>query len=240
VLPLLGIMTQRSSWLGTSTDAYGRALWAAVADPSVSAICLEVDSPGGQAEGTEELATRVRAARTDKPVVAVANSLAASAAYWVASQATELMVTPSGEVGSIGVFYMHQDFSGALAEDGVEVTFLSAGEGKTDANPFEPLSGSARADLQGRVDSLYGMFSRTVALGRGVGVETVRRTWKAKMCGARQAVELGLADSVGTLSDAIDRATELARDRRSATFGRTTNALDLEVAAIQRRRLSCS
>ncbi|HEV2064048.1 MAG TPA: S49 family peptidase, partial [Thermoanaerobaculia bacterium] len=174
------------------------------------------DSPGGEVYGADEAATVIRGVRASKPVVAVANSLAASAAYYLASQANELLVTPSGEVGSIGVYAVHEDWSAALDEGGVKVTFVSAGEGKTDGNDAQPLSDTAKADMQAAVDRYYSMFTAAVAKGRGVSVDRVRSEWKAKVYGAKQAVEVGMADAVGTLDDAIRRASALARARSAA------------------------
>ena len=85
------------------TEAFGAAFDRAAADSSIGAIVLNIDSPGGSVYGVEELADKIYKARGTKPVYAVANSLAASAAYWIGSAASQLYVTPSGEVGSIGV-----------------------------------------------------------------------------------------------------------------------------------------
>jgi signal peptide peptidase SppA len=229
VLPLVGVVSQRGDMCTASTSEFAQLVTEAVADPAIKALVLEIDSPGGEVAGTDEAASVVRAARASKPVVAIANSLAASAAYWIASQATEVMVTPSGEVGSIGVYGVHEDLSGALDQAGVKVSFISAGEGKTDGNPYEPLSDQARTDQQARVNDVYGMFCSAVAKGRGVGVEVVRTQWKAKVYGARQAVEMGLANSVGTLDDAIRRAASLSRRQAPA-------AAEAEAIRIRRDR----
>jgi signal peptide peptidase SppA len=228
VIPILGTITQRGSWFGASTEGTANALRNALADGS-RAIVLEIDSPGGEVYGVDELATLIRASRGGKPIVAVANALAASAAYYIASQADELLVTPSGEVGSIGVYGGHEDWSGALDQMGIVVTLISAGEGKVDGNPFEALSDEARADMQASVDRYYGMFTTAVAKGRKVSVDTVRSSWKAKVYGAKEAVAIGMADSVGTIDDAIRRAGALAAERRALSA-----SVDLE--ADRRRR----
>lgn len=216
VVPIMGVLTQRGGWYGTSLERTRAALRDAAADGS-GAIVLEVDSPGGEVYGVEELAAEVRDIRGQKPVVAVANSLAASAAYYIASQAEELFVTPSGEVGSIGVYGMHIDLSVALDQMGVKVTFISAGEGKVEGNPYAPLSEEAASDMQENIDRYYGMFVTSVKKGRGreLSVEKVRGEWGAWVYGAKQAVEIGMADHVGTLDDAVRRARTLARERNS-------------------------
>jgi signal peptide peptidase SppA len=230
VIPVLGTITQRSPWYGSSTEFLANALRAALADGS-RAIVLEVDSPGGEVYGVDELASLIRAARATKPIVAVSNALTASAAYYLAAQADELLVTPSGEVGSIGVYGGHEDWSGALDQMGIVITLISAGEGKTDGNPFEALSDEARADMQAAVDRYYGMFASAVAKGRKVSVETVRSSWKAKVYGAKEAVAIGMADAVGTLDDAIRRAAALSTERRAVAA-----SVDLEAERRMRAR----
>lgn len=231
VLPIVGTITARGYWGLPGVSDYSAAFASAVGDPSVGAIVLEIDSPGGEVYGVEELAQQIRAATSVKPVLAVANAMAASAAYWLAAQASELWVTPSGEVGSVGVYAMHEDWSRALDSMGVTVTLVSAGEGKTAGNPAQPLSDSALADLQSAVDRFYGMFSASVAKGRGVPASKVRDTWQAKMYGAEDAVRLGLADKVGTLEETIQRAGKAAIGR-----ARLAAEVDLEVEARVRQR----
>src|SRR5215467_6271108 len=129
-------------------DGIRARLEAAAANPDVSAIVLDVDSPGGTVAGTPETAAAVRRAAEVKPVVAVANSLAASAAYWIASQASSLVVGPSADVGSIGVISAHIDRSKMLEDMGLRVTVVSAGRYKAEGNPFAPLSDEAKANMQ--------------------------------------------------------------------------------------------
>jgi capsid assembly protease len=140
ILPLFGVVTQRSNLYGTSTEQFSRNLRAAVSDSSISAIIVNVDSPGGTIAGVDELSTEIYKARSQKRIVAVANSLAASAAYWIASAAESLFVTPGGEVGSIGVFAAHTDMSKALEIEGVKVTLISSSPAKVEGNPTNPLA----------------------------------------------------------------------------------------------------
>lgn len=236
VLPVYGTIIPRGDALVESSGAMSTTriaanLRAALADPAVGAIVLDVSSPGGAVQGVEELAGEIYAARGQKPLVAVANHLAASAAYWIATAADEVMVAPSGEVGSIGVFAAHQDFSRALEKDGVTVNLISAGKYKTEANPYTPLTEEARAAIQARVDDYYGAFVKAVARGRGVSVADVRGGFgEGRVVGADEALRLGMADRVGTLEDGIARAARLAR---TAPAGGNARA-DLEM---RQRRL---
>ncbi len=231
VVPLLGLMSQRGGLSTASTDDYARAVAAAAQDPNVKAVVLELDSPGGEFYGLDEAAAVIRDSRRAKPIVASVNSFAASGAYYLASQATEILVTPGGELGSIGVFAVHKDLSIALDQEGIKITLIAAGEGKVEGNPFEPLTAEALATMQADVQRHYGMFAAAVAKGRAVPVDRVRNEWKARIYGSRQAVDLGMADAVGTLDEAIARADSLARAR-----GAVAASADLEAEVRMRAR----
>ena len=197
-------------------DAFRREFDQALNDPEVGAIVIDVDSPGGVVDFIPETAAEISRARGDKPIVAVANTLAASAAYWLASQADEVVVTPSGEAGSIGVYAAHRDISGALEIAGIKNTLISAGRFKTEGNPFEPLSDEAREHIQQDVDAFYDMFTADVARGRQVKQQTVREGFgEGRVLNAKDAVREGVADRVETLTEAVARLT--ARSRGGAT-----------------------
>jgi signal peptide peptidase SppA len=163
----------------------------------------------------------VQEARATKPIVAVANPTMASAAYWIGSAATELLVSPSALVGSIGVFSAHQDISKFLEKEGIRVTLIAAGTKKTLANPFEPLSAEGQAEIQKRVDEFYALFVKAVAHGRGVSQAAVREGFgQGGMVGAAAAVRMRMADRVGVLTDAISLAAKrvgTSRSRAAAT-----------------------
>ncbi len=215
VIPIHGVIEHRASLIGellggTSVESVRAAIDAAVDDPDVAAVVLDVDSPGGGVIGVTELAAEIREARERLPIVAVANGTAASAAYWLASQADRVYAIPSGQVGSIGIFAVHMDMTEALAKEGVKPTIISAGEHKTDALDGAPLTDEGRADMQRRVDANYERFLGDVAMGRNVSVETVRDDYgQGRVFGADEALEAGLIDFVGTLDTAI---RQLARD----------------------------
>lgn len=204
-----------------SAEFIGRAISAVLADPNVAAILLDVDSPGGNVQGVPELAAIIRGARGQKPVIAVVNHTAASAAYWLASQADEIVVTPSGDVGSIGVFTVHDDLSAAAEKAGVRRTYIAAGAHKVEGNPFEPLSDETRKYLQERVDAVHGDFVRDVARGRRVAQQTVRESFgQGRMVQAADALKLGMADRIGTFQETVDRlATRSARAAGSRAEG---------------------
>ena len=223
VLPVLGTIMPRANLMsefsgGTSVQGFTKKFRQALADPEVSGIVLDVDSPGGQVGGVAELAAEIYSARGTKPIVAVANGLAASAAYWIATAADELVVTPSGDVGSVGVFAMHQDVSAYMEQEGVKIEFISAGKYKTEGNPYEPLTDTARAAIQLRIDEFYNMFTDDVARGRGVDAATVRGGFgEGRLVGAETAVRLGMADRVATFDEVVaDLLGNVASGRRGA------------------------
>lgn len=222
VIPLQGLITPGLSLMallfggGGGLEEFSGQLAQAVGDPAVHAIVLNVDSPGGTVDQVPETAAKIRQAREIKPVVAVANTVAASAAYWLASQANELVVTPSGEAGSIGVYQLHRDMSVAMAQNGVKPTLTSAGKYKVEGNPYEPLSESAAAASQQAVDDFYAMFVKDVALGRGVSPDDVAAGYgEGRLVLASRAIRMGLVDRVATLDATVARlATGRAKVRR--------------------------
>lgn len=223
VIPIFGVISHRINVLddisgGTSTERLAKQLASALRDPSVGSIVLDIDSPGGSVFGVPELAAQIREGRDQKPIVAVANATAGSAAYWLASQASELVVTPSGQVGSVGVYMLHEDYSKALEEDGVGVTLVSAGKYKVEGNPFEPLGDEARAAMQADVDHYYDQFTKDVAKGRGVAVSVVRADFgQGRMLVAADAKAAGMVDRIETLDAAIARVAKQTARKASAT-----------------------
>jgi HK97 family phage prohead protease len=209
VIPVYGVISQRMTMMaefcgGTSCDKLTGQLRAAVADSSVKTIVLDIDSPGGTVTGVPELAAEILKLREQKEIIAVANGMAASAALWIAASCSKVVVIPSGEVGSIGVYKMHQDVSGALNKEGVAIQFISAGEFKVDGNPYEKLSKTAKSDMQEGVDAFYEMFVAGVAAGRNVSVETVKADYgKGRMLMAKDALAVGLVDSIQTLDEVV-------------------------------------
>lgn len=207
VIPIYGTLVRRTQGLEaqsglTSYAGIAQSLETALADPSVAAILLDIDSPGGESSGVFDLADRIRAATAIKPVWAVANDMAFSAAYALASAASRLIVSRTGGVGSIGVIAMHVDQSVKDQQDGIAYTAVFAGDRKNDLNPHAPISGEAHSFLQGEVNRIYDLFATTVAKHRGMGVNTIKSTQAALFFGA-DAVASGLADDVGTLDDAL-------------------------------------
>lgn len=233
VIPVHGAIVQRASQInicdgGTSTQQISAAVRDALADETVSQILLDIDSPGGSVYGVGELADEIRAARAQKPVVAIANSLAASAAYWLATAASEVYVTPGGEVGSIGVWMAHEDWSKALAEQGINVTLVSAGKYKVEGNPYGPLDADALAFLQQRTDDYYAAFTKAVAKGRSVPIDQVRGGMgQGRVLGADQALAEKMVDGIATFDEVVKKMQRAQPARGRSALAAARNELEI-------------
>ncbi|MBX2807846.1 MAG: S49 family peptidase [Cellvibrionaceae bacterium] len=207
VIPIHGTLVRRALAIEavsglTSYQMIQRQLLEAMADPGVLGIVLDIDSPGGEAGGIFELAEQIRSASRSKPIWAVVNDQAFSAAYALAAAADEIVITSTGGVGSIGVIAMHADQSRKDEQDGYRFTAVYAGRHKNDLSPHAPLSEEAHSTLQTEVNRLYGLFTESVATHRDLTIDEVRAT-EARVYFGDDAVDIGLADRVGTLSDAL-------------------------------------
>lgn len=232
VLPLYGVVTQRGNMVddvsgpgSVSTQQFASALRQALADDTVSQILIDIDSPGGSVYGVSELADEIASARAQKPVVAIANSLAASAAYWIGCSACEFYVSPGGEVGSIGVWQAHFDHSQALTAEGVTPTLISAGKYKVEGNPYAPLNDEAQGFMQSRVDDYYASFTKAVARGRGVPIAQVRDGMgQGRVLGADAALAQNMVDGVATFDDVFRKMRREARGTAGSKVNRLAQA----------------
>ena len=209
VLPVLGTLVRRSSYIGaasglTSYHDIEAMAEAAFADPMVKAVLLEIDSSGGEAGGVFDLAQRLRqlAQTSGKPLWAIADEAALSAAYAIACAADRLWLTRTAEVGSIGVVAVHVDESVADAKAGLNYTFLHAGAHKVDGHPHAPLPAPVAADIQTDIELLHEQFISLVEGFRRLTPDSIRNT-EARVYRGEAAIQAGLADQIGTRSEAI-------------------------------------
>lgn len=232
IVPLRGVIAHRMGGMnessgGMSAERFMRMMQAAAADSQVSSILIDIDSPGGTVNGVTDAAQAVYDARQQKPIVALANGQMASAAYWIGSQAHEIVAVPGlieASIGSIGAYTIHTDLTAALEKEGVKPTVISAGKHKFEGNPFEPLSDETRAVIQARVDSAYERFLSDVARGRGVGVSAVRNGYgEGRTLAAADAKKAGLVDRIATMD------ATLARLSSPTIRGRLMNGARAEV-----------
>lgn len=234
VLPLFGTIFPRANMMtdvsgATSAERFGAQFSELVDDAEIGAIILDVDSPGGQVNGIEELSKRIYDARGRKPIVAIANHTMASAAYWIGTAADEVVVTPSADIGSIGVFAVHKDLSKAYEQEGIKVSIISQGKYKVEGNPYEALTEEAKSAIQVRVDESYDAFVQSVARNRGVKPAMVINGFgQGRAVGARQAVDLGMADRIGTLEETVQRL--LISGAANVTSAGAVNLVDVPEA----------
>ena len=227
VIPVLGTLVRRSSYIGaasglTSYHDIEAMAEQAFADPEVRAVLLEIDSSGGEAGGVFDLAQRLRqlAQISGKPLWAIADEAALSAAYAIACTADRLWLTRTAEVGSIGVVAVHVDESVADAKAGMSYTFLHAGAHKVDGHPHAPLPAPVAADIQADIEQLHTQFISLVAGFRRLTPEAIRDT-EARVYRGEAARQAGLADQIGTRSEvitALQRQLALSATKPSSRF----------------------
>lgn len=222
ILPLYGVLFPKANLMtemsgATSVQGFMRMFRSALADSEVKAIVIDVDSPGGLTDLATEAATEIRAARGQKPIVAVANTMMASCAYWIASQADEIVASPSALVGSIGVYAEHFDLSAAYELAGVNHSYISAGKFKTEGNEFAPLDEEAQRHIQEIVDDSYALFVNDVAKARGVSAQAVREGYgQGRVVTAKMALSEKLVDRIDTLDATVKRMVWLASRQKPA------------------------
>lgn len=195
---------QAFSWCGyeTSYDDIAVAFTLALNDPEVTAIMLHTNSPGGEVAGCFDLAETIYQARGQKPIWAVLDEYAYSAAYALACAADRILVPRTGGTGSIGVITMHIDITKALEDFGVKVTTIQFGARKSDSYPTTPLSEQARERIQADIDTLGAMFVDLVARNRAIEPAKVRKTEAGIFLG-EAGVDARLADAVMSPQDAF-------------------------------------
>jgi ClpP class serine protease len=220
VIEIAGTLVHRGAWIGqssglTSYEGIAAQLQAALADPGVRGIALDIDSFGGEVAGAFDLADRIRAARAQKPVHAFVTEHALSAGYVLASQADRIILPRTGAVGSIGVVALHTDMSGALDQKGVAVTLIHAGAHKVDANPYQPLPEAIHDQMQRELEVVRFLFAETVAAGRCDRLtQAAALATEAAVFRGTEAIAAGLADD---LADPVSAFRAFAAAPRGTT-----------------------
>ncbi len=241
VIDVCGPITYKSSWLSmffglASIEDLQTQFRMAMADATVSALVFRVDSPGGVVDMMPEFADEVFQAKgkAGKQVIAVADTLMASCAYWLGSQADSIYASTSSQIGAIGVFCEHADISGMLAKAGIKITLIAHGENKVAGNPYEPLSDDARADLQAQVDQVGDWFDTAVARGRGVSMATVLEQFgQGKIFRGAEAIKRKMADQAGTFGQVVS-ALANAKRRPGGIRGRAVAGGALHAGVVPR------
>jgi capsid assembly protease len=199
VIPIHGILVHGEAWWGgwgeISYQSIDRTITEAIADPEVRAIAMHINSPGGEVAGCFDLAEKIAALRRVKPIWAILDECAYSAAYALACAAEYIVVPRTGGTGSIGVIAMRVDITGMLEKMGVKIHTLKFGAYKTDTYPEEPLTPEGEKRLQADVDTLGEMFVSLVAKNRGMEATKIKAMQAGTFLG-EQGKTAGLADAV--------------------------------------------
>jgi signal peptide peptidase SppA len=213
IMPRANLMTEMSG--GTTIEGLQQSFRAALADDEIGRIVFDIDSPGGSVEGVPELGEEIRAARGRKPMTAVANYMAGSAAYWLGAQADEFVASPSALVGSVGVYGVHEDWSAANEMMGVKPTYITFGKNKAEGNPDAPLSDDTLAHIQSLVDATGHQFVAAVAAGRGVPQKSVMADYgEGRAFHPTVALEKGMIDRIATFDEVMASKPPRMRARR--------------------------
>jgi len=238
VIPVYGTLMKRANIFtrfsgGTSYQLLRRDIEMALEDWAVRGIVLDVDSPGGTVDGVFELTDFLMESRGRKPIIAVADGNMASAAYLLSSAVDKIFVGQGANVGSIGVAATHYDLSERDKQAGIKRTEIFAGRYKRMGTDSEPLSQEAREYLQSRVDYYYTMLVEAVARNRGITSEEALLMADGRIFIGRQAVDIGLADDIGTMIQAVETAASKTFSRKGAiTMKMDREKLQMEYAEL--------
>lgn len=207
VLPVTGTLVHKFGYVQplsgmTGYDGIITRLQQALDDQSVKGILLDIDSPGGEVAGAFDTADLIARARDKKPVWSLANDMACSAGYLLASACSQRLITQTGIVGSIGVVVAHRSIEKALEQAGVDITLIYAGSHKVDGNPYQQLPDDVRADVQSRVNDNRQMFAAKVAEYTGLTKKSVIAT-EANTYEGGEAIKAGLASQIVNYADAV-------------------------------------
>lgn len=196
IIPVTGVLGLNDWFADTDYSVIQRSIQAALDNPAVREITLYVDSPGGSVLGLPETADAIYAANRKKPVNAVVTGIAASAAYWLASQAGTIRMHPSAEMGSIGVLDLSVDVTKALDSAGIKVTPIQSAPFKTERAAFVPLTDAAKAHAQKTVDYWHQQFVSAIRRGRGDRVSADNHFGDGRMLMAHEALQQDMVDFV--------------------------------------------
>lgn len=236
VLPVHGFLVSRGAHINacetmTSYEGLRQQLRAAIANPLVERIVLDIDTPGGSAVGAFELAADIRAMSLIKPITGIVNFMAYSGGYLIGAACTELVVSQTSGVGSVGVIASHMERSKQLETAGVKVTTVYAGAHKNDLSPNEPLTDQSIRVLNDLVQESYQLFTGAVSVYRGMSIEAVRAT-EAGLYRGQAAIAIGFADRLQTPQDAVDdlaRAVAQSRmQRQGSRIGLRASAMNIQ------------
>lgn len=231
VLPVTGTLIHKFGyvhpiWGMTGYDGIINRLQAAVNDPDVKGVLLDIDSPGGEVAGAFDTSDLIARMRDTKPIWALANDMACSAGYLLASACSNRLITQTGIVGSVGVVVAHRSLEKALEDAGIDITLIYSGSHKVDGNPYEKLPEEVRGEIQAKIDDNRLMFAGKVASYTGLSSDAVMATEAATYEG-EEAVKIGLANQIVNYADAVSLMADALKPKGVFMPG-TTQAATVE------------
>jgi signal peptide peptidase SppA len=232
VLPLRGFISHRATiWsemgFESSSETFGRWFDAVIADPSIGAVVIDVNSPGGTVHGLTAISDKIFNARGTKPIIAVSNSMTASAAYWIASSADEVIADPDSLTGSIGSVAVHIEQTKMLEDLGIKATIIRSAEHKFEGSPFEELSPEAKAHIQSQIDAFAGKFIAAVARNRNTTAANVKANFgKGRVLMADEALAVGMVDRIATMENVLGRL-QSTKEESTRRNGRARNVVKM-------------
>ncbi|MBI2146626.1 signal peptide peptidase SppA [Candidatus Woesearchaeota archaeon] len=206
IIPITGPITgDGSSSLGqstTSSQGIVDFIQQANDNSNVKVIVLEINSPGGSAVASDEIASAVK--KSEKPVIAVIREVGASGGYWIASATKHIIANRMSITGSIGVISSYLEFSGLMEKYGVNYERLVSGKYKDSGTPFKTLTEQERTLLQQKMDKIHTFFINEVAVNRNMDAAKVRELATGEFFLGVEALDVGLVDELGDMSTAED------------------------------------
>ncbi|EIS4016831.1 S49 family peptidase [Salmonella enterica] len=220
VLPVTGSLVHRLGGMRpfsgmTGYDGITACLQQAMDDPEVKGVLLDIDSPGGQAAGAFDCADMIYRLRQQKPVWALCNDTACSAAMLLAAACSRRLVTQTAIIGSVGVMMAHTSYAKQLEQNGVDITLIYSGSHKVDGNAVSALPDTVRADFQRRIDAARDLFVGKVADYTGLSVDDVMAT-EAAIYEGQAGIDIGFADEMVNAADAVSVMSAALKKQQSA------------------------
>lgn len=238
VVRLHGLLTTRHGEIGadcTSLLSYEKlssVLTELVGNESIDAIVLDGNTGGGSAVGCHECAELILSLRERKPIYGIVNYATFSAGYYLMSSCTEIYISKTASLGSIGVIWSHFDYSAAIEKDGINITVIHKGDQKNDLSPYEALSQDAKERIESSISLIYDQFVSHVSSARGIPVESVIST-QAGIFRGQSAIDAGLADNLMTPQDAINDIAQRHPFTPSNTSAATQQQLKAKSATMR-------
>ncbi len=245
-IPIYGVISKRSKMvrnisqpLGTSVQEIQGDLKSALKDDTVEKIVLDIDSPGGSVDGIAELSDMIFNARTQKPIIAYANGMMCSAAYWLGSSAEKIYASKSAAVGSIGVYSVIEDWTVANHNAGIKTEVIRSGKHKAAGHPDKPFTQEDRDLIQEEVNTYYDLFVDAIKRNRAMADEAAEKVATGKVFIGQKALDVGLVDAIedfDTLSDSLGTGSSISQSTDHGESGLNIDEVSKDINSNTNKR----